>query len=74
MSEGSQWFSVVTDEAARYIVKKEKLIQKLFSYTRCPDEVFIIQTMCEFIFERYKLVTDFHDINILLSSTKSNGK
>lgn len=30
--KGSQWFSV-TDEAARYIVKKEKLIQKLFSYT-----------------------------------------
>ena len=70
--KGSQWFSV-TDEAARYIVKKEKLIQKLFSYTRCPDEVFI-QTILYNSYLKDKLEADFHDIEYrTLSSTKVMG-
>jgi len=35
--KGSQWFSI-TDDAAKYVVSKEKRILLMFSYTRCPDE------------------------------------
>lgn len=38
--KGSQWFSI-TDDAAKYVVSKEKRILLMFSYTRCPDEVFL---------------------------------
>lgn len=70
--KSSQWFSI-TDEAVRYIVKKEKLIQKLFSYTQCPDEVFI-QTILYNLYLKDKLEVDFHDIEYrTLSSTKVMG-
>lgn len=68
--KGSQWFSI-TDEAARYVVKNEKLILKLFSYTRCPDEVFI-QTILYNSYLRDTLKTDFHDIEYrILESTET---
>lgn len=58
--KGSQWFSI-TYEAAQYIVENEKKILMMFSYTRCPDEVFI-QTMLYNSYLRDTLETDFHDI------------
>lgn len=38
--KGDQWFSI-TDEFAKYIVSKEKELEKIFKNTYCPDEIFI---------------------------------
>lgn len=37
---GSQWISI-TNDLVQYILKNKELIQKLFKYTNCPDELFI---------------------------------
>lgn len=38
--KGSQWFSI-TDEFARYLLTKEKLIRKMFRWSNGPDEFFV---------------------------------
>ncbi len=38
--KGDQWFSI-TDDLARYVLSKRKLIAKLFRFTDGPDEFFI---------------------------------
>lgn len=38
--KGANWFSI-TDDCARYIISKEKYINKRFKYTMCSDEIFL---------------------------------
>lgn len=38
--KGDQWFSI-TDDFARYLVEKERLIRALFKSTMAPDELFV---------------------------------
>lgn len=38
--KGANWFSI-TDDLANYVISKELLIQKIFKYTLCADEVFL---------------------------------
>ena len=38
--KGANWFSI-TDELARYIVRCEKQIRKMYSYSFCADEIFL---------------------------------
>lgn len=38
--KGGNWFSI-TDDLARYVLTKEKWIRKVFSRTRCADEMFL---------------------------------
>ena len=37
---GANWFSI-TNELAKYVISKESLIKRLFSYGYCPDELFL---------------------------------
>lgn len=71
--KGSQWFSI-TDDAAKYVVSKEKRILLMFSYTRCPDEVFL-QTILYNSQFRDTLNTDYQDIKyrtLLSEKTMAN--
>lgn len=71
--KGSQWFSI-TDDAAKYVVSKEKQILLMFSYTRCPDEVFL-QTILYNSQFRDTLNTDYQDIKyrtLLSEKTMAN--
>ena len=38
--KGANWFSI-TDKLAKYVLTKEKEIQKTFNHTNCADEVFL---------------------------------
>lgn len=38
--KGTNWFSI-TDNLAKYVVEKEKLIRKQFKYSFCADELFL---------------------------------
>lgn len=58
--KGSQWFSI-TDDAAKYVIAREKQILSMFSYTRCPDEVFL-QTILYNSSFCDTLSTDYQDI------------
>lgn len=58
--KGSQWFSI-TDDAARYVIAREKQILAMFSYTKCPDEVFLQTILYNSPF-RDTLITDYQDI------------
>ena len=40
IKKGANWFSI-THEFARYVISKEKDIQKQYRFTRCCDEVFL---------------------------------
>ncbi|WP_183128203.1 beta-1,6-N-acetylglucosaminyltransferase [Clostridium autoethanogenum] len=40
---GSQWFSI-TNNFAHYVINNENLIQKLFRFTSCSDEL-VMQTL-----------------------------
>lgn len=38
--KGCNWFSI-TDDLVKYVIKKEKLIKKVFNYSHCADELFL---------------------------------
>lgn len=42
---GSQWFSI-TDGLARYILKQEKWLEKVFGHTSTCDEIFLQTVVC----------------------------
>lgn len=40
IKKGANWFSI-TDDLARYVLSKEKEINKMYHYTNCADEIFL---------------------------------
>ena len=64
--KGTNWFSI-TDSLARYVIKKEKFIKKIFKNTYCSDELFLqtIVLNSEFINNLYHKDFDNNQISIM---------
>lgn len=48
---GSQWFSI-TNDFAKYLISKEKIIYKIFNKTKCADELFVQTILFNSNFEK----------------------
>ena len=73
---GSQWFSI-TDACARYILKNEKNIKKIFYRTKCADELFIQTIIYNSEFEKKlynRQYDDSEDGNMRHIDIKIRGK
>lgn len=73
---GSQWVSI-TDELVQYILSQEALINDVFSYTNCADELFIQSLVYNSEFRNRLYDGNFDDdvhANMRLIDMKNRGK